>query len=238
VNTESAHVSRDDLAAYLLGALSPDEATLHARHLQDCERCQERLLWLRPAVDLLPVAVNQLEPPPGLRDRLMAEVDATAETQVAPVPARRRTWRLPGGLSLGWRPAVALAACALLAVGLAGGYVLHPSSAPRATTTVVARPTNAAPPELASATLEREGNVANLHVKSLPQLPPGKVYETWLQRGDVMEPGSVFVLRKDGSADAAVPGPLAGADAVLVTREPRGGSSSPTSPPLLKAKLG
>jgi anti-sigma-K factor RskA len=237
VNTESAHVSRDDLAAYLLGALPPDEATQHERHLQDCERCQERLRWLRPAVDLLPAAVNQLEPPPGLRDRLMAEVGATDETQVAPVPARRRSWRLPGGLSLGWRPAVALAAGALLAVGLAGGYVLHPSSAPRATT-VTARPTNAAPPELVSATLEREGNVANLHVESLPQLPPGKVYETWLQRGDVIQPGSVFVLRKDGSADAAVPGPLTGADAVLVTREPRGGSLSPTSPPLLKAQLG
>ena len=41
----------------------------------------------------------------------------------------------------------------------------------------------------------------------------------------------------DGTAEAAVPGPLDDADAVLVTREPRGGSQHPTSLPLLRADL-
>ncbi len=44
------------------------------------------------------------------------------------------------------------------------------------------------------------------------------------------------LLRQDGTASAAVPH-LAGASAVLVTREPRGGSSQPTSAPLLRAPL-
>jgi hypothetical protein len=79
--------------------------------------------------------------------------------------------------------------------------------------------------------------LATLRVQQLPALPPNKVYETWVKREGVLQPGSVFVLRHDGSADAAVPGPLTGADAVFVTREPRGGSRLPTSPPLLKAPL-
>jgi hypothetical protein len=45
------------------------------------------------------------------------------------------------------------------------------------------------------------------------------------------------VLGDDGTAEAAVPGPLEGADAVLVTREPRGGSRRPTSAPILEAAL-
>ena len=52
-----------------------------------------------------------------------------------------------------------------------------------------------------------------------------------------LEPSSLFVSRRDGTAEAAVPGPLDDADAVLVTREPRGGSRHPTSPPLLSADL-
>ena len=52
-----------------------------------------------------------------------------------------------------------------------------------------------------------------------------------------MEPRSTFVLSMDGTAEAAVPGPLGGGEAVLVTREPRGGSRQPTTKPLLTAPL-
>jgi hypothetical protein len=64
-----------------------------------------------------------------------------------------------------------------------------------------------------------------------------EVYEVWVQRNGRMEPSSLFVPRHDRSAEAAVRGPLEGADAVLVTREPLGGSPEPTSQPLLRAEL-
>ena len=44
-----------------------------------------------------------------------------------------------------------------------------------------------------------------------------------------MEPSSAFVLDADGTAEAAVPGPLDGADAVLVTGSRSGGSAQPTT---------
>ena len=72
-----------------------------------------------------------------------------------------------------------------------------------------------------SATLERSGDSATLRVQRMPEIGPDEVYEVWIQRGDRVDPISTFVLRADGSAVAAVPGPLEGGDAVLVTREPR-----------------
>jgi Anti-sigma-K factor rskA len=63
------------------------------------------------------------------------------------------------------------------------------------------------------------------------------VYEVWVERDGALEPSSLFVPRRDGSAEAAVSASLDGAEAVLVTREPRGGSRQPTSRPLLRADL-
>ena len=71
----------------------------------------------------------------------------------------------------------------------------------------------------------------------MPPLADDEVYEVWVQRAGVLEPRSIFVLDSDGTAEAAVPGPLEGASAVYVTREPRGGSRQPTSEPLLSATL-
>ncbi len=71
----------------------------------------------------------------------------------------------------------------------------------------------------------------------LPAIDDDEVYEVWVQRAGVMEPRSTFVLGMDGTAEAAVPGPLEGGEAVFVTREPRGGSRQPTTDPLLTAPL-
>lgn len=234
MRSDRDHTSADDLAAYALGALEADEAAELEHHLARCPQCGARLDWLRLAVDQLPGSVTQLEPPPALRTRLLAEVHAELEAQGEPVGERQRA----GGDRRGrwgvfWRPATALAATAVLIVGGAAGYLLgSPGSGPTITRATSPKP------GLASATLERDGEVATLRVQRLPKLPPGQVYETWLERDGKLEPGSVFVLRRDGSADAAIPGPLEGASGVLVTREPRGGSQAPTNPPLLEATLG
>jgi anti-sigma-K factor RskA len=233
VSSEHDHSSADDLAAYALGALAAEDAVELERHLARCSQCGARLGWLRGAVDQLPGSVAQLEPPPALRARLLAEVQAELEAEAEPAPERQRggTGRR-GRWGVFWRPATALAATAVLIVGGAAGYLLgSPESGPSKT------PATSPTPGLASATLERDGDVATLRVQRLPKLPPNQVYETWLERDGELEPGSVFVLRRDGTADAAIPGPLEGASAVLVTREPRGGSQAPTSPPLLEATL-
>jgi anti-sigma-K factor RskA len=225
---------REGLAAYALGALEEPEAAELRRHLADCEACRVQLRWLQPAVDLLPRSVEQLEPPAGLGKRLMETVRAEARdaSRAGIEIAAPRRWRGWGALL--WRPATAVAAAALLIVGVAGGYLLHQPG--ESSSVITARPLPAAPSNLAG-TLEREDGSAILTMSRLPALRTNDVYEVWVKRDGTLEPSSLFVPRRDRTAEAAVPGPLDDADAVLVTREPRGGSPHPTSPPLLRAIL-
>jgi anti-sigma-K factor RskA len=243
VNDDRAdcHDLRDDLAAYALGALGADDAVVLERHLEGCESCNARLRWLSPAVDLLPATVQQRTPPPSLRENLMTTVraeavagDAAAEPARDPASPRESWWAGFRGLML--RPATGMAVLILLVVGVGAGYLLRGSGTAEPTTALVkAEPLNNAVP--VSATLERSGDSATLHVHELPAINSDEVYEVWVQRAGVMEPRSTFVLSMDGTAEAAVPGPLEGGQAVFVTREPRGGSRQPTTKPLLSAQL-
>ena len=79
VNEHDHQPFEDDLAAYMLDALPGDEARRFERHLDSCPRCQERARWLQPSLEMLPAAVEQVEPPPALRERLMVTVRAEAE---------------------------------------------------------------------------------------------------------------------------------------------------------------
>jgi anti-sigma-K factor RskA len=225
---------RDDLAAYALGALDEREAAELQGHLRECEACRAHLRWLQPAVDLLGRSVDQLEPPGRLRERLLATMQAEArEASRAGMEGARLSRLRDWGILL-WRPATAVAAGALIVAGALAGYLLHEPG--ESTSVVAARPSPGAPATLAG-TLERADGSAILTMSHLPALRPGQVYETWVQRDGSLQPSSLFVPRRDRTADAAVPGPLADADAVLVTREPRGGSRQPTSQPLLRADL-
>jgi anti-sigma-K factor RskA len=223
---------RDELAAYALGALGEPEAAELRRHLHGCEECREHLRWLQPAVDLLPRAVPQVEPPPRLRKRLMSTVRAESREAVR-ADARGTGWRDWGAFLL--RPATAAVAGVLLVAGVLGGYLLHQPTENRRSVVSVEASESLAP--TASGTLERQDGSAILRVEGMPALAGNRVYETWVQRGGTMEPSSLFTLRRNRSGDAAIPGPLEGADAVLVTAEPRGGSSQPTSRPVLRASL-
>jgi anti-sigma-K factor RskA len=225
----------DDLAAYALGALPPEEAAELERHLEQCEACRAELRWLSPAVDVLPAAVVQRTPPDRLRENLMEVVRAEAAAErpapARPTRAREPWWRGLGALAM--RPAAGIAAVILVIAGIGAGYLLRGSDSNQPTL-VQAEALTGAP---VSATLERDGDTSTLHVHEMPPIGPDKVYEVWIQRGGNVEPVSTFVLSADGTAEAAVPGSLAGGEAVLVTREPRGGSAQPTTAPLLSVPL-
>lgn len=69
--------------------------------------------------------------------------------------------------------------------------------------------------------------------------PFGEVYELWLDRpGAPPRPtDALFAVTRAGSADVQIPGSLRGVRSVLVTAEPLGGSSSPTSAPILRVAI-
>jgi anti-sigma-K factor RskA len=224
---EHDHVNYEDtLAAYLLDALSGEEARDFERHLNGCARCQERARWLQGSVDMLPVAVEQVEPPPALRKRLMETVRAEAEP--AAVPRRRRSWRDLFAIP---RPALAMAAVVLAAVAI-GAYAFG-SSGGHGDQTVTAR--GQAPPG-ATAVLERTGDTGILRVSGLPQHKDG-IYEVWIARGGQVAPSTLFQVHRNGSGAAAIPAGLDDADQVMVTLEPPGGSLKPSRAPIIVTKI-
>jgi anti-sigma-K factor RskA len=224
---------RADLAAYLLGALDPEESEAMERHLDDCERCRDELRWLQPAIDLIPESVPPLEPPADLRARLLAEVRADVASQATAEPARKaqRAGGLAGLRQFFLRPAMAMTAVALI-VAVAAGYAVRGGGGGSETTTV-AGPVDGT----VRATLERSGDSGTLEMTGLKQLPRDDVYQAWVQRDGRIEPSSLFEARHDGNASAAIPHQLDGADAVMVTREPKGGSKQPTSTPIVTVSL-
>jgi anti-sigma factor RsiW len=230
---------RDDLAAYALGVLDPGEAAAVAEHLAGCEACREYVRWLRPAVDLLPASVVQVEPPERLRENLMATVRAEAAAVGSDVgdeePSRRERRRLRGWGDFLLRPATALAAVAVLAAGAVAGYALHDGSE---RIDVPAEATGDVPAGAISASVEHgAGGAAVLHVDRIPALDRDHVYEAWAATGDEVEPVLTFRPDRAGAFNGVMSSDLEGADAVLVTEEPRDVGSTPSTAPILKATL-
>jgi anti-sigma-K factor RskA len=226
--SENGHERRrDELAAYLLGALEPGEAAELERHLAGCEECRTELEWLRPAVQLLPESAPRVEAPPELRGRLMEQVRSEAESAPAPRPARR--WSIG---SWGLRPLAGLAALVLVVAAVAAYAIGGGDSGSGNTTTVVKGHSPGVVAEVV-----RDGGSGTLHLTNLHQLPSDKVLQAWVERdGRVVSAKTLFVPNQDGTASATIDD-MEGVKTVMVTAEPRGGSVQPTSPPIVSVSM-
>ena len=230
----------DQLAAYALGALEPGEAAEVETHLAGCDRCQAHLRWLEPALQVLPESVERLEPPKGVRDRVMAEVRADAkqaresEPEAAALRRRGRWLGWLGGGAHGWKPAVALAVVALLVVAFVGYEVGSNGS-------------DGGAPPVAEITQEEasgikvkmisDGEGGSLELENVEQLPDDRVLEAWVQReGEVEAVPALFVPDHEGRASTVIED-MEGVEVVMVTREPEGGSETPTSGPIVTMEL-
>jgi anti-sigma-K factor RskA len=225
----------EDLAAYLLDALDQEERQAFERHLRSCPACQAEERWLRGAVELLPSSVEQLEPPPALRERLMDTVRAEAGADgVEPRRPGRRRARF--GFVL--RPAAVFAAAALIAVGVGAGYLIGNGGggSKQTVATVPAQPTGVA--LAARGEIVKSRDAAVIRVSGL-RPRHGRVYQLWLVRKGSRrpEPSSLFEVARDGSGASGIPGGLEGVRVVMVSSEPEGGSRQPTSRPVLRATL-
>jgi anti-sigma-K factor RskA len=230
----------EDVAAYMLGALEPAETAALERHAADCERCSREMRWLAPAVQALPETVARLEPPPDLRARLLAEVEADgrAEAQASAegaVPSgpldRVAGWlRGVGSGPMGLRPVVGFAA-AVLVVAVVAGYAIGggigSDEGGSASTLLYGKPPGV------TARMIDHGDGGELHLANVRQLPDDRVLEAWVQREGEVEPvEALFVPDHDGRASTELPD-MAGVEVVMVTAEPKGGSEAPTSSPIV-----
>jgi anti-sigma-K factor RskA len=213
---------RDDIGAYLLGALNDLERQAFERHLAGCGECQEEVERLRPAAEALPGSVVQLEPPPGLKQRLMDEVEGDARRE-----RPRRRFAIPRV------PRLAFAAAALV-LGLAIGFGVAQLGGEEGTRTVGVTVAKAMPQ--AGGTLEIGNDRATLRLHDMPDLGAARVYQVWLQQGDELVPTRTFRVGSDGRGDVDLPS-VDDADGVYVTREARGGARVPSENPIVSVPL-
>ncbi|MFN8130915.1 MAG: anti-sigma factor [Solirubrobacteraceae bacterium] len=235
------------LGAFVLGALDDQERERVAKHVAACPACRQDVADLQVAADVLPQGVEPVTPPPELKDRIMAVVRSEADLLHAAGPeadrpgravrreASRSRWLL--------RPAaLAFGAAAVLAIGVGAGVLVSGGDdGPAGTRTIQAsvRPAAGADAGARLVVARDSASGARLEVQGMRNPPPGRVYQVWIapSAGAPVPTDALFTVSRAGTASVSVPGSLAGAQAVLVTSEPQGGSRVPSGQPVIAAKL-
>lgn len=225
---------RVNAAPYVLGAL--EDARPYREHLETCATCQADVAELQLAADILPTAVAPERAPKALVDRVLVTVRSEAqllraagpEADQPTRPADRRRSRRASFLAAS--VGLAVIAAATVAIVLGGGS----STGERV---IQGRVTASAPG--AKAFLRQRGGQAELVVSRMTQPALGKVYEVWLSHGSgsPQPTDALFSVTSQGNGSVDVPESLHGVKEVMVTSEPLGGSTHPTSPPLIRIAL-
>ena len=234
------------VAAWVLGALDADEAEAVRSHAEGCPTCREVAVTLRRVVGALPLAVDEVTPPPRLRERVLAAADPSRRGANL-APAGRVSRRVPETP----RPAVpagtgrripryavaALALIALLTGVVIGDVAFHSPQSP--TTSQVARFTLAGHMEMSGAQASvvdlKQDGVVLIDFRGLPPPGNGRVYEVWLipPKGSPVA-AAVFVPDSNGAKVVLVNQSLAGYATMAVTNEAGpDGAQAPTQQPQL-----
>jgi anti-sigma-K factor RskA len=230
--------------AYVLDALEANERAAYEEHLVGCDRCQAEVAELRDAAAQLGVAVAE-QPPADLKTRILAEVDRTPQDEpVAPVVdlaqhLERRSPRI-------FQAAAAVLAILAIAVGVWGvsahrdaNDVKQQAAAVRA---VVAAPDaqvihGSGQGVSANVVVSRSLGQSAFVASGLAAPPSGTTYQLWYidQSGAARSAG--LVTTSDGNSTQLLQGTIDGATTVGMTVEPSGGSTQPTTKPVLAIPL-
>jgi len=250
-----------DYDLYALGALRGEENAAIESHAASCQECAQKLAQARGRIALLALAVDPVQPSPGVKESLMRQLNASAEGhetwQRTEEPSRVR-YRATGWWTAIWAPAAVAFACITIFLVVENRKLDQQLGGMRADVA-----------QLQSQVQDTEANVALFSAKdtirvalapskefrgasasvrynarlgkafysdSLPTpAPPDKSYQLWLVPADG-KPISAGILAPATGAGSemfvSVPRGTQ-AKAFAVTEEPAGGSPQPTGPKIL-----
>ena len=229
--------------AYALDALPEQEARFFQAHLDVCAACQDEVAGLRATAARLGAAAAQ-PVPTHLRQQVMAEIAMTRQQPAPLVKARQREprWRLRRVLG-----SVA-AAIVIFAFGLAGlagldarldqfearfAQVVSVLAAGDAQRILLQGEQH--PP--ARMILSPRQGQAVFVANQLPQPIQDQVYELWLISPQGPRPAGLFRPGEHGRIVEVLTAEPSDLKAGAVTVEPEGGSTQPTSDPLLYGQI-
>ncbi len=256
---------RDLAASFVLGALDADDAYAVRAHLASCADPHAEIAELGSVLTVVAESVPLVEPPAGLKDRILAaaaaDLDArktvAAPTTPTPAPTPFRTTAEPQRRAAG-RPRIgdwALRVAAVLAFVLLGGWnlllqnqlgeartyeqsvaaVLDTAGKPGSLTAVLSPTSGEGPVGLAA--VASDGTV-RIAMRNLPATSGSQVYETWVIGSDgVPQAIGSFQVGPTGIAYFEKAGVSTQPGSVLaLTLEPGPGATKPTTDPVSVGK--
>ncbi len=250
---------RDLLPDYYLGQLPVEEAEEVRQHLAEHGACREALDEVAQVLDLMPFAIDEAEPPAGLKERVMKRALEGNGRQEPPArEAPRRVARaLASRRGRDWRSVALLAAAAMLVVllGLGWAYLdlqqdnqrlqaevreLQENNQVReGLVAVAAQGTGRAPEARGTAVVDPSDGRLALDVYNLPEPPAGHSYRAWLvgSGDEALSLGPMELNeRGDGRMTGAVSEPLERYEVLQLTVEPEDAESM-SGPVYLEAGL-
>jgi hypothetical protein len=235
---------------YALDAVDGAERDLFEHHLRRCRPCGNEVRGLSDTATELAMAAA-MPPPPSVKERVLA---ATAVTrQLPPVIDHHRNQRAFRRVPRpSWTPrlaaAVAVVSLAVAVVlGAAGLRTRHELDSARAQDQAIAA-VLAAPDAQIMSRATTDGGTATVVASrvegkivfttaGLPRLPASKVYELWLMGPPRIRRAGLLPAPTAGRTAPVLASGLITGDSVGVTVEPAGGTSQPTTSPIVVMSL-
>jgi anti-sigma-K factor RskA len=241
--TQDEHsLLRENIPAYALGALDPEETAALEAHLQTCESCQTELANYRTLSDSLLMAAPPRPPSAALRKRLQSRLPSAQKTT-----RPRFAWSF-GNLALG----AALTLLLLMSVfSFTQMRLIQNQQASlqqqlktnQFALSMLAYPGTRSLPIVAanfsgSVLVDTEHNAAAVITWRLPELPSNQTYQIWLIEPDGHRVSAGVFRPQVNSTYTTQPvfskQPLNNFVGIGVTVEPAGGSDQPTGPRVFK----
>jgi anti-sigma-K factor RskA len=236
--------------AYALDALPEPDRARFERHLARCDDCGQEASSLRGAASRL-AAVTATPPPARLREQVLGEAARTR--QQPPLipegpPSPGAGWR---GLRLrAPRMAVAIAGVCILVALVLGGLFINTQqrlSQEQAHSREIAMILNAPDATIMSArgatggtatvVMSHRDRALVLTTASLPALHAGQRYQVWLMGVHRTRAAGMLPDPRRGVTAPVIVSGIENGDMVGLTVEPAGGSSRPTSAPVVMLVL-
>jgi anti-sigma-K factor RskA len=177
-------------------------------------------------------AATAVEPPDGLRARLLTEV---SDDRVQTLNRRIKRWQTVG---------LAAAAAVIIGLGALGvGIALQPGQTPSTAEQVFAAPdvrtVSGQIPSGGTATVvfSRDKNAGVLVMNNVAPPAPGTVYQMWLINDKGSKSAGTMDAKNVAPSTTAVLPDLGDSQVLAFTVEPPGGSAQPTSAPFAKLAL-
>jgi hypothetical protein len=236
-----------------MDAISEPDRARFERHLAGCQECAREVASLREAAARL-AAASATSPPPALKERVMAAAAATRQQPpAAEPPAASRPWPARRRVRVRVRVRLALAAAAVAVTGVAvlfgvsNGSMQDQLNRDQASSQQVAAVLTARDATMKTGTVRGGGMVTIVMSHSMRELvftaadlralPAAWGYELWLAGPAGDRPVTLLPAGRHGMAGPVVASGLRPGDHLVLTAEPAGGASGPTTPMMLDVIL-